>query len=109
MGKFYGSVGFFVTHESETSPGVWIQEFKEREYYGDIYRQSSNFDNNSKINDDISLSMQVSILADPYAQNNYKYARYVSFGGTKWSIKNIDVEYPRLKFTLGGMFNGDEE
>ena len=38
MDKFYGKIGFSST--KETSPGIWTEEIVDKEYYGDILRNS---------------------------------------------------------------------
>ena len=38
MAKWYGKVGYIITTESETSPGVWIPEPVEKYYQGDFNR-----------------------------------------------------------------------
>lgn len=31
--------------------------------------------------------------------------RYIEFMGAKWKITNIEVQYPRLILTVGGVYN----
>ena len=104
MPKFYGPIGYAVT--KETTPGVWVEEITERYYSGDVIRNSRRLQSADKVNDDINVSNQISILADPFANGNFHSMRYVGFMGAKWKISNVDVEYPRLILTLGGLYNG---
>ena len=106
MSKFYGKVGYAET--KETSPGVWDEVITEREYYGDVYRNMRNLQNSGNINDDINVNNQISIVADPYAFKNFHKLRYVTYMGSKWKISGVDVQYPRLILTLGGVYNGNE-
>lgn len=105
MPKFFGKIGYSET--KETTPGVWVDGIVEREYYGDIIRNSSNWRNADKLNDDISINNSISIIADPYAMNAFHKMRYVTFIGAKWKITNVEVEFPRIILTLGGVYNGD--
>ena len=34
--------------------------------------------------------------------------RYVKWAGTRWKVDDVEVKRPRLKLTLGGVWNGDE-
>lgn len=101
--KFYGKIGYGET--IETSPGIWEEVTTEREYFGDITRNVGSFQSNNKINDDFNISNDISIIADSYALEKFSFMRYVIFGGTKWKITNIEIMYPRLKLTVGGVYN----
>lgn len=104
MAKFYGTIGFAET--KETSPGVYNEEIVEHFYYGDLIRNNRRLQSGDKVNDDINVSNEISIVADPYANEHFYAMRYVSFMGAKWKISNVDVQYPRLILTLGGVYNG---
>lgn len=104
MAKWHGKIGFADTVETE--PGVWVEQIVERSYYGDLIRNSRRLQNSGSINDDINISNEISIVADPYANQNFFAIRYVEFMGTKWKISNVDVEYPRLVLAIGGVYNG---
>lgn len=106
MAKFYGKVGYGITEE--TVPGVWEQHITEVYYYGDVVRNTMRWQSTSNLNDDLSITNQLSIIADPYAMNNIHNMRYVEWMGTLWKITNVDVEYPRLILTMGGVYNGEQ-
>lgn len=104
MAKFFGVIGF---NEGtvETSPGVWEQQVVERKYYGDLIRNSRRLQTTDQLNDDINISNEISIVADPYANANFHSIRYVEFMGAKWKVSNVEVQFPRLILTLGGVWN----
>ena len=104
MAKFYGAIGYAKT--VETMPGVWTEQITERDYYGDVIRNSRRLQSSDKVNDDINISNQISIVADPYAINNFHSMRYAEFMGAKWKISDVEVQHPRLLLTLGGLYNG---
>lgn len=104
MAKFYGSIGYAET--VETKPGVWVEQITERKYYGDITRNSRRLQTSGQLNDDINVSNEISIVADPFANQNFHLMRYVEFMGAKWKISNVEVQYPRLILTIGGLYNG---
>ena len=104
MAKFYGAIGYAKT--VETMPGVWTEQITERDYYGDVIRNSRRLQSSDKVNDDISISNQISIVADPYAINNFHSMRYATYMGVKWKIKGVEYNHPRLILTLGGVYNG---
>lgn len=60
------------------------------------------------MNDDINVSNEISILADPYANQNFHAMRYVEFMGAKWKISGVEVQYPRLILSVGGVYNGEQ-
>ena len=104
MAKWFGKIGFAET--KETSPGVWTSEIIDREYYGEVLRNSRRLQASDKLNDDINISNEISIVADPFANNNFHSMKYIEFMGAKWKITNVEVKYPRLVLTIGGLYNG---
>lgn len=59
------------------------------------------------LSDDVSISNMISIIADPYAYENFFAVKYVEWQGVKWNVKSIDVQPPRLVLTIGGVYNGE--
>ena len=104
MGKFYGSIGYAET--VEPSPGVWVAQITERNYYGDVNRDSRRLQSANQLNDNINVSSEISIVADPYAYNHFHSMRYVEFMGAKWKVSTVEPKPPRLILTLGGLYNG---
>lgn len=104
MSKFYGMIGYADT--VETVPGVWTETIIERPYYGDITKNVSRWESSQHLNDNINISNIVSIVADPYAYNNFHKIRYVQLFDALWEVSSIEVEQPRLKLTIGGIYNG---
>ena len=103
MAKFYGKIGYIKTVEIE--PGVWQEQSIERDYYGDIIRNISRYQTSDKVNDDINLSNTFSIISDPFASENFQHMRYIVYMDTKWKISNVEVQYPRLLISTGGVYN----
>lgn len=103
MAKFCGVIGYAVTEETE--PGIWEEQIVEVEYFGDVIRNTRRINAPGKVNDDISISNQISIIADPFANNNFHAMKYVVFMGAKWKVSEVTVEYPRLILSIGGLYN----
>lgn len=106
MTKFFGKIGYAITRE--TTPGVWADEIIEREYYGDLLKRSYRFQTSDKVNDDITIANEFSIIADLFAKDNIHLMKYIEFEGTKWKITNIEIRYPRLNLTVGGIYNENQ-
>lgn len=104
MAKWFGKIGYAETVESK--PGVWKEQITEREYFGDLLRNSRRLQPSSSLNDNVTISNEISILADQFAYQNFHSIRYAEFMGTKWKVSNIEVQYPRLLLTLGDVYNG---
>ena len=104
MAKWYGKIGYAETVETE--PGIWEDVFTERSYYGDLIRNTRRLQSSSSVNDDVVVSNQISIIADPYANEHIFAMRYIEFQGAKWKISDVEVQHPRLLLTLGGVYNG---
>lgn len=104
MAKWFGKIGYAET--TETKPGVWKEQITEREYFGDLLRNSRRLQSTSTLNDNAIIANEISILADPFAYENFCAMRYATFMDTKWKISNVEVQYPRLILTLGDVYNG---
>lgn len=103
MAKFCGVIGYAITRETE--PGIYVEEIVENEYYGDVIRNTRRLREAAKVNDDINISNQISIVADPFTNNNFHAMRYIMFMGAKWKIIEVEVQYPRLILSIGGLYN----
>lgn len=104
MPKFYGSIGYAMS--KETAPGVWVEDIVEHDYSGDVYRNTRKLQSGNQVNDSIDISNEISILSDPFANENFHSMRYVTYMGAKWKVSSVEVRYPRLILTVGGLYNG---
>lgn len=105
MAKWFGKVGYSTT--SESVPGVWENTDTERSYYGDVIRHSTKWSPNSAgTNDNLNISNQISIVADPFAYQHFQHIKYCEFMGVLWEVSSVEPQYPRLILTLGGVYNG---
>lgn len=104
MNKFYGKIGYAISEE--TVPGVWVEQIVERSYYGDVIRNIRRLQSSENLNDNINISNEISIVADAFANQNFHSMRYVEYMGTKWKVSSIEVKYPRLILSIGGVYNG---
>ena len=104
MAKFYGTIGYVNTVETE--PGMWEEQKTERQYFGELVKNTRRLEGSGGVNDNVNIFNEVSIVADPYAYENFHAMRYIKFMGAKWKISNIEVRYPRLILTIGGVYNG---
>ena len=104
MNKFYGKIGYAISEE--TVPGAWVERIVERSYYGDVIRNIRRLQSSENLNDDINVSNEISIVADAFANQNFHSMRYVEYMGTKWKVSSIEVKYPRLILSIGGVYNG---
>ena len=102
--KYSGKIGF--STYTETAPGVWKDVITEHPYYGDILQNHMRPKSSDNVNDDIVVSNEISIISDPFARENFHSIKYVWYMGVRWKITSVDVQYPRLKLTLGEVYNG---
>lgn len=107
MARFYGEVGFGTTVEK--ARGVWVDEIVEYPYQGDIPQNHQAVSNGISVNDDISVGISISIVADAYAREHINAMRYVRWQGELWKIMSVEVARPRLLLRLGGVWNGSKD
>lgn len=107
MAKWFGIVGYATCEE--TSPGVWQDKITTRQYSGDVNRITSRWTaSQDSTNDDLTLDKQISIVADPFAYQNFNSIKFVEFMGTMWKVTSVNPQYPRLVLTVGGVYNGPQ-
>lgn len=103
--KYFGNIAYATT--SEVKPGLWKETTEVRSYYGDVLRNTRRRDGTDKINDDITINVQISIVADAFALNHFFEIRYLEWMGSKWKVVEVEPQHPRLILTLGGLYRGD--
>lgn len=106
MAKFHGKVAFAFDVESPPNSGVWIKQVTEREYSGDVIRESRQFSNTTQVNDNLTLGNRISIVSDDFANANLWSMVYVIVGGAYWRVSNVEIQRPRLILSFGGVYNG---
>ena len=104
MAKWFGAIGYVDT--VETKPDVYEEQVIVRNYYGDLIRNTRRLQSADQVNDNINIANELSIVADPYANDHIHAMRYAEFNGSKWKVTNVEVQFPRLILTLGGVYNG---
>ncbi len=105
MAKWHGKVGFGMSTES--SPGVWTNEVISKFYSGDIIKNTIRNSASGEVNDDITISNRISILADPFAVSNLPSILFVEFMGNLWKVSDVEVNFPRMILSIGGIYNGN--
>lgn len=103
MAKFYGVIGYVELKETYTD--VWQEVVTERKYSGDVIENTRKWVGSEYLNDNLVINNRISIVADPYAVQNFHAIRYAEWMGAKWKVTNVKVAYPRLILDLGGVYN----
>jgi hypothetical protein len=106
MARFSGKVGYSQTVESPVGSGVYEDQIIEKQYFGDVLRNTRQTSERDKVLDNLTVSNSISVIADAYAYLNFFAIRYVEWMGQRWVVTDVDVQRPRLIFTLGRIYNG---
>lgn len=105
--RYYGEIGY--AEQVETAPGVIEEIITKRNYYGESTKLMSRWQTGSGLNDNLEITNNISIIADPYAYQNFYNMRYIEYAGAKWKIISVEVQRPRLILIVGGLYNGEED
>lgn|SRR3954471_2851046 len=106
MAKFFDVVGYGEALEEPSDSGVWVDTVVEVRYSGDIIRNTRKLESGEGLNDDITVSNSISIVADEYANEHFFNIKYVRWSGVLWTVTNVEVKSPRLILSLGSVYNG---
>jgi hypothetical protein len=105
MAKYHGKIGYATS--TEVNPGVWTDTISEREYYGDVIRETKEWRSNPQaVNDNLTVGNRLSIVADDFAFENFSAMRYAIWAGVYWKVNSIEIQRPRLILSIGGVYNG---
>lgn len=105
--KFAGEVGFWIEDE-ETSPGVYQSHMVTKHYYGNVKNYYQRWQEADQENATMKVSNQISILSDLFAQQHFASIKYVIWNGQKLKVTAVQMNYPRLNLTIGGVYNGED-
>lgn len=91
----------------ESSPGVWTNQVVERNYTGEVTRNSKRFENEgNQVNDELIVNNELTIISDPFATEHFHQLKYIDWMGALWKIRTATIEYPRIRLTVGGVYDG---
>lgn len=107
--KWHGHIGFSITAETPPGSGVYRSSITERSYHGEVYRDSRRWAKAEGLNDDLLISNQISLVSDVFALENLPHMRYITMYKQKWCITDIEVNYPRIVITMGGLYHDETE
>lgn len=105
MAKFHGKVGYEISTEDPNRPGIWEPKIVERRYYGTITRIINTVSASDKLVDDFRLNMELELMADGFALQNFASIRYVEYMNSKWEVTAAQVRGPRIIVNFGGVYN----
>lgn len=71
-------------------------------------KNSRRWENGDKVNDDFRVNNQISIIADSFCIAHASRMKYITWIGQKWKIESVDISYPRIIISIGGVWNGSE-
>lgn len=106
MARFFGEVGYGDSVETPLGSGVWADTIIEFPYQGDVIRKARTLEDSEKVNDNITVSNQISVVADEYAFEHFFDIKYVRWAGVPWTVTTVEVRSPRLILSLGSVYNG---
>lgn len=105
MAKFSGVIGFGVT--DELVPGVYDDvNVIEKPYYGEYKKNVRKLEGGNGVVSNFQISTVVEVYEDNYLRENLSYMKYVGFHGLRWNVESIEISYPKLILTIGGVYVG---
>jgi hypothetical protein len=104
MTKFSGIIGMN-RGVVEAPPGVFLPAIEEIEVVGDMITLGARWQS-SQMNASISAKHILSMIVPESEVIEFSEAVYIVWQGRKWSITSIEYEQPRIKLTMGQLYNG---
>lgn len=103
MAKYFGKIGIGQT--KDVGHSVYDMVIEERDVYGDFLQTPKSQVTAAGINDDISISNRISIYQNSFVMNNIHEIKYITYAGAKWKVSTVELNYPRIILTTGGLYN----
>lgn len=109
--RYNGRLGFAITMETdpENHPSVWESVIVEKSAKGDILMNNIQYNASSQVNDEITISNQISVVASPYVLKNWEHIVYATYMRQKWRVSNVKLAFPRIILTLGGVYSEQQD
>ena len=110
--RFKGMIAYEVTEPREEGSDVYVSKIVEKPYRGNVQKNHYRRESGEWLNDDISVSNTIQIVADPFALTHCQTIKYCVWHEQKWRVTGIEIDYPNLILTLGGAYHeqaGDED
>lgn len=104
MAKFNGKLGYRA--DVEQVDGISTESILEINVRGDLLSRSSKAEAREELIDDFVLDHRISIMWGKRVNPAFEDIRYITYHGTKWKVDSVQVEYPRLILSTGGVWNG---
>jgi hypothetical protein len=107
MSKAFLRIGY--AKSENTDRGVYEDIIEKEGFYtAEVIRDTRSMNNGDKIVDEINVSNRFSFVADPYAFSHFYNMRYAEYMGVLWRVTDVEVQYPRLIISIGGVYTGPE-
>lgn len=105
MARFSGHVGLR-TDPVEVEPGIYDEGIEDRPITGDILLKPTRWSGGELSQDSVRANHEVSFIIPETTLSDFAEVVYVVWQNRKWSVTAIQYMRPRLKLTLGGLYNG---
>lgn len=108
MSRWYGKIGFSTQIEKDpiNHPSVYSDQIVIKNYYGDLNAYMRRWRNGSGMNDDITITAELSVLMDSFLMQHLGDAKYIEWMNSKWKVVSVTPAFPRVTISIGEIYNG---
>lgn len=108
MGKFFGKVGLVIMEQ--TAPGVYMPNTVTVSCYGEVLNVTKRWQGAAEqVNDNLNIDSRISILSNKFLTENLSHIRFVEWMGAPWKVTSVELSYPRIILSIGGVYNDNDE
>lgn len=90
----------------QTSPGIFEEVIVEKKMSGDMISKPTRWTVDELAQDTARINHVFSFISRGSVSTDFSSAVYVVWQGKKWTVSSIEYPSPRIKLTLGGLYNG---
>lgn len=108
MGKFFGTIGLVIMEQ--TAPGVYMPKTVTKSCYGEVLNVTKRWQGAAEqVNDNLNIDSRISILSNKFLTENLSHIRFVEWMGALWKVTSVELSYPRIILSIGGVYNANDE
>jgi hypothetical protein len=102
--RYSGKLG--IVEQTEVRPGIWEETVTEVPVLGTTRQATATLDSADRILPDLGTTTSITVPARGVGPVDNSNIRYITHKGSRWQIRSIVDEPPRIVIYIGEKYNG---
>lgn len=102
--RYSGKLG--LVEQQEVRPGIWEEVVTEVPVLGTVRQRTEVLNGEGNVLPEYATTTSISVPARGVGPQDNSNIRYITYKGTRWQIRSIVDEPPRIVIYIGEVYNG---